>query len=72
MKDYHSVIESVSHTLRNEKTRKEGQHLLSFALLMTQQTDASAAAFMKSIVHGNDSDWQPLVELLIDNEALKL
>ncbi len=66
------MIECIPQTLRNEKTKKEGQHLLSFALLQTAQIDAAAASFMKSIHLGNDADWQPLVELLLDHEDLKL
>ncbi|ORX39518.1 hypothetical protein BCR36DRAFT_588235 [Piromyces finnis] len=33
---------------------------------------AAAGAFFKSINLGNDTDWQPFVELLIDNPKLKL
>jgi len=46
--------------------------LLAFSFLHTGQTDAAAGAFFKSINLGNDTDWQPFVELLIDNPKLKL
>ncbi|KAJ3113898.1 hypothetical protein HK098_007530 [Nowakowskiella sp. JEL0407] len=72
LKDYHSVIECVTPALRNERTKREAQHLLSFSFLHTGQTDAAAGAFFKSINFGNDSDWQLLVELFIDNPKLKL
>ena len=72
MKDFHSVIECVPQTLRNEKTKKEGQHLLAFALIQTLQYDAAATAFMKSILLGNDGDWQALCELLLEHPEIKL
>jgi hypothetical protein len=72
LKQYHQVIECVAPALRNEKTRREAQHLMAFSLLNTGQIDASAGAYFKSISLGNDTDWQPLVELLIDNPKLKL
>ncbi|KAG5459699.1 MAG: hypothetical protein BJ554DRAFT_8349 [Olpidium bornovanus] len=72
IKDYHSVIECVTPSLRNERTKKEAQHLLAFSLLHTGQTEASAGAFFKSINLGNETDWQPLTELFLDNPQLKL
>ena len=72
MEDYHSVIECVAPTLRNEKTKKEGQHLLAFSFLQTGQSEQAAGAFFKSINYGNDTDWQPLVELFLENPKLKL
>ncbi|KAJ3033863.1 hypothetical protein HK097_004703 [Rhizophlyctis rosea] len=72
LKDYHSVIECVAPALRNERTKREGQHLLAFSFLNTGQIEAAAGAFFKSINYGNDTDWQPLVELLLDNPKLKL
>ena len=72
MKDFHSVIEAVIPALRNERTKREAQHLLAFAFLHTGQQEESVGAFFKSIGSGNESDWQPLVELLIDNPDLKL
>ena len=71
MNDFHAVVECVSYSLRNEKTKKEAQHLLAFALLHTDQLSNAAAAFFQSINYGNDTDWQPLVELMIDNPDLK-
>jgi hypothetical protein len=62
----------VPNTLRNEKTKKEGQHLLAFSLLQTAQFDAAAGAFLRSIQFGNDSDWQPLVELLLEHGEVKI
>ena len=72
VKDYHLCVEAVSHCLRHEKTLKEAQHLLGFSLLHTGQTSASAAAFLKSVKMGNETDWQPLVELIADHPNLKL
>ncbi|KAJ3069705.1 hypothetical protein HK102_006856 [Quaeritorhiza haematococci] len=72
LKDYHSVVETVAPALRNERTRREAQHLLAFALLQTGQAEAAAGAFFKSVNLGNDTDWQPLVELFLDNPKLKL
>ncbi len=72
LKDYHAVIESLPPTLRNERTKKEGQHLLAFALLQTLQKEQAASALLRSITFGNDIDWQPLVELCIENPELKL
>ena len=31
--DYHSCIEAITPALRNERTKKEGQHLLGMRLL---------------------------------------
>ncbi|KAI9093035.1 hypothetical protein DFS34DRAFT_631371 [Phlyctochytrium arcticum] len=70
--DYHSVIECVTPALRNERTKREAQHLLAFSFLHTGQAEAAAGAFFKSINAGNDTDWQPLIELLIENDGLKL
>ncbi|KAJ3413120.1 hypothetical protein HDV05_008516 [Chytridiales sp. JEL 0842] len=72
LKDYHSVIECVTPALRNERTKREAQHLLAFSFLQTNQVEAAAGAFFKSIGCGNDSDWQPLVELFLDQPKLKL
>eukprot|EP00735_Rhodelphis_limneticus_P007526 TRINITY_DN20089_c0_g1::TRINITY_DN20089_c0_g1_i1::g.15641::m.15641 TRINITY_DN20089_c0_g1::TRINITY_DN20089_c0_g1_i1::g.15641 ORF type:complete len:107 (+),score=0.09,TPR_16/PF13432.1/3.2e+02,TPR_16/PF13432.1/0.0056,Apc3/PF12895.2/0.0071,TPR_14/PF13428.1/4.9e+02,TPR_14/PF13428.1/20,TPR_14/PF13428.1/0.83,TPR_2/PF07719.12/2e+02,TPR_2/PF07719.12/1.8,Fis1_TPR_C/PF14853.1/0.19,TPR_4/PF07721.9/4.8e+02,TPR_4/PF07721.9/1.9 TRINITY_DN20089_c0_g1_i1:145-465(+) len=69
-KDFHLVIEAVSTCLRNERTAKEAQHLLAFSLMHVGQLDAAAAAFYKSRTMGNQSDWQPLIELCIDNPNL--
>ncbi|KAI8805677.1 hypothetical protein BJ742DRAFT_748559 [Cladochytrium replicatum] len=72
LKDFHSVIECVAPALRNERTKREAQHLLAFSFLHTGQAEAAAGAFFRSINSGNDTDWQPLVELFIDNPNLKL
>lgn len=70
MKNYHGVIEAVGHCLRNDRVKKEAQHLLAFALLQTSQYDLAAAAFHRSVLAGNDTDWQPLVELFLDHPEL--
>ncbi|KAI8854882.1 hypothetical protein BC829DRAFT_372806 [Chytridium lagenaria] len=72
LKDYHAVIECVTPALRNDRTKREGQHLLAFSFLHTGQIEAAAGAFFKSISYGNDTDWQPLVELFLDHPKLKL
>ena len=46
---------------------KEAQHLLAFSLFHLKQSQAAAPAFFKSVKLGNDTDWQPLVELCIDH-----
>jgi hypothetical protein len=71
LKEYALVIEGLAHCLRNEKTMKEAQHLLAFSLLHTRQKSA-AAAFYKSIQLGNDTDWQPLVELCLEQKNLQI
>jgi cytochrome c-type biogenesis protein CcmH/NrfG len=72
LQEYTLVIEGLAHCLRHEKTAKESQHLLAFSLLHTRQNKLAAAAFCKSIRLGNDTDWQPLIELLIEQPKLKL
>jgi hypothetical protein len=67
LREYHYVIEAVSHCLRNDKTVREAQHFLAFSLMHTGQPEAAAAAFHRSVALGNDTDWQPLVELCIDH-----
>lgn len=49
LKEYHLVIEGLSHCIRNETTMKEAQHLLAFSLLHSDQPKPAAAAFYKSI-----------------------
>lgn len=72
LQDFHSVIEATTPCLRNDKTKREAQHLLAFSYLMTGQNEAAAGAFFKSVNNGNDTDWQPLVELFLDNPKLRL
>jgi len=72
LQEYALVVEGLAHCLRHEKTAKEAQHLLAFSLLHTRQNKLAAAAFYKSIHMGNDTDWQVLVELLIEQPKLKL
>lgn len=70
LENHHLAAEALAHCLRHEKTRKEAQHLLAFSLLKTGQYEAALAAFEQSVDLGNESDWQPLVELLVDHPAL--
>jgi len=72
LQEYALVVEGLAHCLRHEKTAKESQHLLAFSLLHTRQNKLAAAAFYKSIKLGNETDWQPLVELCIEQPKLKL
>jgi len=72
LKEYAFVIEGLSNCLRQEETMKEALHLLAFSLLHTQQNKAAAAAFYKSIQAGNDTDWQPLIELCLEHPSLQL
>ncbi|RKP03487.1 hypothetical protein CXG81DRAFT_9447 [Caulochytrium protostelioides] len=72
LRNYRATIEAVVPALRNERTRREAQHLLAFAFYYTNQLEAAVAAFSKSINLGNDTDWQPLVEICLDNPELKL
>lgn len=69
--DYHLCIEALSHCLRNPKTLKEAQHLLGFSLMHTKQYEAAAAAFNKSVKMGNETDWQPLIELYLEHPNLE-
>eukprot|EP00741_Cyanophora_paradoxa_P023153 tig00021571_g22363.t1 len=70
LREYNQVIEAASYCLRNEKTQREAQHLLAFSLLNSGQSEAAANAFLKSVSMGNESDWQPLVELALDNPRM--
>ena len=72
MKQYSHVIEAVQHCLRNEQTLREGQHLLAFSLLHTGQHELAALEFRKSILLGNDTDWQVLVGLCLSDDSIKL
>lgn len=69
---FNQTIECLSSSLRNERTKKEAQHLLSFSFLHTNQHEAALSSFHKSVLFGNDSDWQMLVELLMDYPNLKI
>lgn len=70
--DYHATIEAVTPALRNDRTKKEAQHLLAFSFLHTGQLEAAVGAFFKSVGYGNETDWQPLVEILLENQDIKL
>lgn len=72
LKEYSLVVEGLSNCLRHEGTQKEALHLLAFSLLYTKQHKAAASAFYKSILAGNETDWQPLVELCIEIPSLQL
>ena len=72
LQDYHTVIEAVVPALRHERTKREAQHLLAFSFLHTGQVEAAASAFFKSIHAGNETDWQPLIELMLDHPTLRL
>ena len=72
LKEYNSVIESVQHCLRDEQTVREGQHLLAFSLLHTGQLELAALEFRKSILLGNETDWQVLVEICLSDESIEL
>ncbi|KAJ1516550.1 hypothetical protein HMI54_009027 [Coelomomyces lativittatus] len=70
LKQYHQVIECLTPALRHDRTKKEAQHLLAFSFIHTGQAEASLGAFFKSVMLGNDTDWQCLVELILDNPVL--
>eukprot|EP00823_Brevimastigomonas_motovehiculus_P003085 TRINITY_DN1841_c0_g1_i2.p1 TRINITY_DN1841_c0_g1~~TRINITY_DN1841_c0_g1_i2.p1 ORF type:complete len:120 (+),score=10.32 TRINITY_DN1841_c0_g1_i2:107-466(+) len=70
LKEYGLVLEGLRPCLRNEKTQKEAQHLYAFALLHLKQIKEAAVQFRASVKLGNDTDWQPLVEILLDNKTL--
>lgn len=65
--EYDLVVQAVAFCLRHEETIREAQHLLAFSLLHLGQTRTAVAAFHKSVRIGNDTDWQPLVELCLDD-----
>ena len=44
---------------------------MSFCLLKLEQYEEAAAALQKSVSLGNDTDWQLLVELLIDQPQVQ-
>ena len=71
MKEYHLVVDALSYCLRNSKTQREAQHLLAFSLFHLKQYKAATPAFFKSVKLGNDSDWQPLIELCIDHPDIE-
>jgi tetratricopeptide (TPR) repeat protein len=67
LKQYHQAIECLTPALRNDRTKREAQHLLAFSFMHTGQNEAALGAFYKSVIIGNDTDWQCLVEILLDN-----
>jgi hypothetical protein len=71
LEEWHLCIEALAHCLRSHKTLKEAQHLLGFCLMHTGQKSAAAAAFLKSVKMANETDWQPLIELHVDNPNLQ-
>ena len=70
LEEYHLCIEALGHCMRSPKTLKEAQHLQGFCLLHSGQKAAAAAAFVKSVKMGNETDMQPLIELHLDNPNL--
>mmetsp|Transcript_4078 Transcript_4078/g.7815 ORF Transcript_4078/g.7815 Transcript_4078/m.7815 type:complete len:106 (+) Transcript_4078:2-319(+) len=70
LEEWHLCTEALTQCLRSPKTAKEAQHLLGFCLMHTEQKAAAAAAFLKSVKMSNETDWQPLIELHVDNPGL--
>lgn len=70
LKEYSLVIEGLQYCIRHEHTRAESTHLLAFSLLHSKENKQSALAFQESIKLGNDTDWQPLVELACEQPKL--
>jgi Tfp pilus assembly protein PilF len=62
----------VTPALRHERTKREAQHLLAFSFLHTGQVETAANAFLKSVHTGNETDWQSLIELLVEHPNLRL
>eukprot|EP00002_Diphylleia_rotans_P000543 TRINITY_DN10285_c0_g1_i1.p1 TRINITY_DN10285_c0_g1~~TRINITY_DN10285_c0_g1_i1.p1 ORF type:complete len:118 (-),score=22.47 TRINITY_DN10285_c0_g1_i1:151-504(-) len=69
---YHNAMEALGSCLRHEPTRKEAQHLMAFCMLHVGQMESAAQGFLKSVEFGNETDWQPLVETLLDNPNIDL
>ena len=63
------VVEAAAHCLKAPETIVQGQQLLAFSLLELGETDSALAAFTKSVRLGNETDWQMLVELGLDDAA---
>ncbi len=63
------VVEAAAHCLQAPETIVQGQQLLAFSLLELGETDSALAAFTKSVRLGNETDWQMLVELGLNEAA---
>ena len=68
-KQFRFTIEAAQHCLKNQDTIVQGQQLLSFALYEIGEKDSSQLAFIKSVRLGNESDWQMIVELGLDQQS---
>ncbi|KNE62115.1 hypothetical protein AMAG_07362 [Allomyces macrogynus ATCC 38327] len=48
LRQYHQVIECLTPALRNDRTKKEAQHLLAFSFMHTGQVEAALGAASSS------------------------
>lgn len=65
---YKYVIEATSHCLKSPETIVQGQQLQAFSLLALDDNVAALSAFTKSVRMGNETDWQMVVELGLDQQ----
>jgi hypothetical protein len=63
---FHHTIEALQSCLKHQETIVQGQQLLGFALFECNEIEKAQLAFIKSVRLGNESDWQMIVEIGID------
>ena len=57
------VVEAASHCLKSPDTIVQGIQLQAFSLLALGDKAAALSAFKKSVRMGNETDWQMVVEI---------
>jgi hypothetical protein len=55
----------------NSQILAQAQHLLAHALYQQKQYSAALKAFKQSVEIGNDTDWQMIVEIILQQKLLK-
>eukprot|EP01086_Lenisia_limosa_P015814 TRINITY_DN5308_c0_g1_i2.p1 TRINITY_DN5308_c0_g1~~TRINITY_DN5308_c0_g1_i2.p1 ORF type:complete len:187 (+),score=34.86 TRINITY_DN5308_c0_g1_i2:75-635(+) len=66
MKWWHFAIECLQKCLNAPQTKQEAYHLLGFSLMKSEQYGPAITAFLKSIRLGNEIDFQPYIELILE------
>ena len=64
------VVEAASHCLKSPETIVAGYQLQAFSLLALGDKTAALSSFTKSVRMGNETDWQMVVEIGLDEHGV--
>jgi hypothetical protein len=65
--EYEYCLEGLSHCSNHPPTRQESAHIRSFCLIHLGRDNEALMSLRDSVRLGNEEDWHPLVELLMEN-----